>query len=322
MKKFLKLRLPALMIVFIMIISFSLPAYAASDGWSNAVFNSYSNILTNTTNQDKLIGTTAANGNGMLWTLPAIYPWMGDVVDFYVRANMSVSLNTGDRFQIEEKTISGWFGGEENYIISIRYLLGYEFTTENANGTLINGIKFLGHGSWQRYEFQGGASYLLSLPSVSFDITQDVTNCFVAIQFKCTRDSGVENVFTINNFNFHYGYGNPNSPEYPGYSKPDTGAADDLDSIENELKDQSTEGFNTANSYFSGFFDTIQPYSSGLLFVADVMNLSIDTIPFIGHLLGISLALGLFGFILGLAGSIAGAADRRQRRENRRNKDG
>lgn len=322
MKKFIKRRLPVLMMVLVMVISFSLPAFAASEGWTSAVFNSYSTTLTSLVGGNKLTGNKSPNGNGMEWILPASYPWHGDVVDFYVRANMSVSLKTGDTFEIEEKLISGWFGGSENYIISIRYILGYEYSYVNNSGTTMYAVKFLRNGSWQRYEFQGGASYVLTLPSEKFDITQDADNCFIGIEFKCERYSGVENTFSLNNFNFHYGYGNPNSAEYAGFNKVNPNSAVNLENAENQLKNDTISGVNKAYNSFSAFVYNLQPYLKSITVVTSVMNKAMTSMPFVGHLLNISLGIGLFAFVVGLAGSIISAADRKASREKWRSRDG
>lgn len=317
MKKFNKkkiLRVAVAIISVVMLFALSaIPAAAASDGWTNAVFNSYSNILTDTTIQEKLTGYRTSDGTGMLWTLPATYPWMGDVVDFYVRANMSISLKTGDYFQIEEKTIYGWFGGQENYIISIRYILGYEFTTVNNAGQTITGIKFLRNGTWKRYEFQGGASYGLTLPREKFQITQDADNCFIGIEFKCTRDSGVANEFTINNFNFHYGYGNPNSPEAPTFKPFDDDTLNELEDAENEVLDGTQGGLDAFKNSVTGVYGLLPNYFKPLTAAVSMLNVYLG-IRTLGDLINISLVFGVMGFLL--SGSLVAYASRAARSDN------
>lgn len=91
----------------------------------------------------------------------------------------------------------------------------------------------------------------------------------------------------------------------PFYDPADTTDLDNLDREEQEVFDQTEDGrqeYSTIVNAVRNIFN-VTYISSGLLAVSAVLG-RLFTVPFIGNLLYISLALGLFAFVLGLAHNV------------------
>lgn len=104
----------------------------------------------------------------------------------------------------------------------------------------------------------------------------------------------------------------PNTPIYP---PPDSGDLGNLESAEGQLMDSNTAGLDAANNAFLSFADNL--VSFGLVFtrISMMLNRFVNGVPLVSVLVWISLSLGLFASLLGLAGAIVGAADRKAGRE-------
>lgn len=91
----------------------------------------------------------------------------------------------------------------------------------------------------------------------------------------------------------------------PVYDSADTTDLDNLDRQEKEVLDQSEDGrqeYSTIVNAVRNIFN-VTYISAGLLAVSAVLG-RLFAVPFIGNLLYISLALGLFAFVLGLAHNV------------------
>lgn len=91
----------------------------------------------------------------------------------------------------------------------------------------------------------------------------------------------------------------------PIYNPADTTDLDNLDQQEKEVLDQTEDGrqeYSTIVNAVRNIFN-VTYISAGLLAVSAVLG-RLFTVPFIGNLLYISLALGLFAFVLGLAHNV------------------
>lgn len=91
----------------------------------------------------------------------------------------------------------------------------------------------------------------------------------------------------------------------PVYDPADTTDLDNLDQQEKEVLDQTEDGrqeYSTIVNAVRNIFN-VTYISAGLLAVSAVLG-RLFAVPFIGNLLYISLALGLFAFVLGLAHNV------------------
>jgi len=160
-------------------------------------------------------------------------------------------------------------------------------------------------------ENRGNYHYYDNLFSIK-TVNRDSYFCvsYVEVDFTLVGSGQGSLSVTIPN-GFTFSYGNPNSPEAPKYNKPDDGGAvGDLDDLEGELGSQTQDGMNSANDTFGSFAKDLTEFTLGLQFVSVLMRTFIFKMPWLNALLTVSLGLGLFGFIVALAGSAIGGSDK------------
>lgn len=116
---------------------------------------------------------------------------------------------------------------------------------------------------------------------------------------------------TLVNQPFAVSCGDPNSPNAPAYNKPDGGSVSDLGSAEDALVGGTQDGIDTAGDAFSSVDTNLAAYINGLLMCSKIMGAAMTKMPWLGTVIEISLALGLFASLLGLAAALIGASDRR-----------
>lgn len=121
-----------------------------------------------------------------------------------------------------------------------------------------------------------------------------------------------------------FGYGNPNAPGAPAYPTPDDGDLGRLESTEQELENNTAEGQQELGNIISSqsLTDTLLSYAAGLQMSSKIMLSAITRIPFLNALIWVAMSLGFVASLLGLAGAIVSAADRRAGRDARRSKGG
>lgn len=113
------------------------------------------------------------------------------------------------------------------------------------------------------------------------------------------------------------------------YNSPNTGGMDDLDSLEGNLNVQNEQGMDNANNYLTNALTAIAQYVGGFQALSAVVGKFSD-LPFLGALLTLSVALGLFAFIVGMFGTVISSSMRdakqarlsAERRIQRRGKGG
>ena len=86
------------------------------------------------------------------------------------------------------------------------------------------------------------------------------------------------------------------------YNSPNTGGMDDLDSAEGNLNEQNEQGMQNANNYQTNALTAIAQYVGGFQALSAVVGKFSD-LPFVGALLTLSIALGLFAFLVGMLGT-------------------
>lgn len=118
-------------------------------------------------------------------------------------------------------------------------------------------------------------------------------------------------IFNVLNNPFTLRCGDPNSPNAPAYSSPEGGSVSDLGSAESSLMNGAQDGIDKAGESFSGLDNNLAGYMNGLLMCSKIMGAAIVKLPWLGTVIEISLALGLFAALLGLGAALIGASDRR-----------
>lgn len=110
-------------------------------------------------------------------------------------------------------------------------------------------------------------------------------------------------------------YATQPDPNIPTYKSP---ANQDKVTENQELENELLDGVgdldleNNSSTLFDSIGTSIASFSDGLNFVRITLNLFIEDIPWIRDFVQVSLALGITATLLGLAGSIIGAASRRK----------
>lgn len=116
-------------------------------------------------------------------------------------------------------------------------------------------------------------------------------------------------------------YGPQEAPYYPELSEPFFKGPDNSDfngllSVQDGVLGNYSDGGSTLSSLFSDFQSSFAKFAGGLRNVSSLLAYIVDGFPMMSPLISMSLMLGLFSFIMGLAGSIASAAGRRSSRRS------
>ena len=111
---------------------------------------------------------------------------------------------------------------------------------------------------------------------------------------------------TIYDYDLFFENADKASPEYPNYFRPDDSAFIQNENTETQLKGETAAGLDDLGSTFTGFTDLITGFIPAMLFVSNVMGSFINKIPLFGLLIRISLALGMFAFLLGIGQHLVG----------------
>lgn len=108
-------------------------------------------------------------------------------------------------------------------------------------------------------------------------------------------------------------YANQNSPDLPLYDGPtDTGKVDELDVLDQEVLAGVQDGMDTWNDLSGDLGNSLATFRSGLHFVTNILNIPLQDNIVIRDFVQICLSLGISASLLGIAGSIIGAAARRR----------
>lgn len=259
---------------------------AAADGYF-----SYSSTLYDT-------GTTTLSGDGNLpftqsdgtyaWSIPSNQ--ISRVLDLEVPVSFFVT--SGDYLRLQT-TLHGW---SHSGFSSVDVLAV-------ADGTFI----FLGTVNNQ-YSVAVNSGYLFPV-----DINKQMSagGSIVSIVFRYHIAYFSAGNITLVNQPFAVSCGDPNSPNAPAYIKPDGGSVSDLGSAEDSLVSGSQAGIDKAGEAFSSVDTNLAAYINGLLMCSKIMGVAMSKMPWLGTVIEISLALGLFASLLGLAAALIGASDRR-----------
>lgn len=320
-KKALKRMAAPVLCVVLLCCTFALPVSAASSGWSGF-----------STNLMTLMGseTAALFYNDTYYLSVNPYEWYGTAgVSYHMPGtfpsgkwtlripinNIDLHLQAGDLFQFNalyEGTIFEGLGSNP----SVRLAFIDEV---DDNGTLFNEVKF-------SYEFtprwNGTIGRYTHDVRVSWTATSDCEinsmYAFVDVTNRVEDGSGTGGRTRFYLKQISVGYGNSSSPEAPSYSAPDGGTVEKLEDVENELNEGTSDGMEIGQETISNVGINFANFQKGLLLCSRVMTSFMDNVPLLAIVVQISLSLGLIATLVGLAGAIVSAAERRAGRERMR----
>ena len=236
------------------------------------------------------VDLTATLDGSYVWTLPSNQ--LSQAVMWNIP--FSFSCAAGDRLRINTN-FYGWswigFSTLDVYLVTTdgQYISVGSFS--NAKGTTSGGDFFQFFVDVDHTLASGG-----SIAKLRF-------NLYIS-RFDSTT-------FNIVNADFSLSCGSSGSPEAPAYSAPDGGSVSDLGSAEDSLTNSAQDGIDKAGEAFAGVDNNLSGYLNGLLMCSRIMGAAMIKLPWLGSVIEISLALGLFASLLGLAAALIGASDRR-----------
>lgn len=225
-----------------------------------------------------------------VWTLPSNQ--LSTAVAWDIP--FSFTASAGDRLRINTN-FYGWswigFSHMDVYIVTSDKQYIMVGTFDNSKGTTSGGDFF---------QF-----------FIGVDKTLTAAGSIVALRFTMFISRFDATTFNVVNADFSLSCGNPSSPESPAYSAPDGGTVSDLGVAESSLTDSAQDGIDKAGEAFAGVDNNLSGYLNGLLMCSRIMGAAMTKLPWLGSVIEISLALGLFASLLGLAAALIGASDRR-----------
>lgn len=160
----------------------------------------------------------------------------------------------------------------------------------------------------------------IDYPRMNFTFNQNYTalGLVLCVDFAVSAtDPTTEKMILMcpNDFKIHYTQGlGPNTPIYPA---PDQGNIGQMESAEDQLMQGGQAGLDAGADTFRDFADAFNSHPNlarCFVKISDIF-VRLSGLPQMNTLVHISLSLGLFASLLGLAGSIVSAADRKAGRE-------
>ena len=263
-------------------------------------------------------GDSLANtGYGYRWTWPSSYGNSG-YISFYLGSSAF-----GTSSYVPEDTV--WVDPLElllilpdGYTSAFRYRYSFRETT---SGNDIG--KVVGYSEWVDFRataYDAWTEVPISIPRTTMTITTGGVYDGLAffLEFECNSMNSSMGL-GMDEYGVSVNYGKGHSPNYPVYGSPSgSNEIGDLGSKEDALLSGTEEGQYQANQYFSNAPSFILPnFAAGIVAITNVMS-KFMRIGNIGDIVTMSLSLGLFATLLGLAASIVGAADRRARSNSRK----
>ena len=250
-------------------------------------------------------GLTVWPGQEIAVVLPYWFNRSDMTTDFKSKISVSFAV-AGWSWEIMDSTFySPWSNLQDNYCYRLLKNGGWSSTT--------------GSSVFSPSQVENCYSYNTSVSFSSDYVFADGRMLFVLMLRR--KGTSETSDLTIYAYDFDYDVSDKLSPEYPNYSQPDDSAFKDNQNKETQLKGETAAGLGDLSSTFTGFTDLITGFIPAMLFVSNVMSSFINKIPLFGLLIRISLALGMFAFLLGVGQHLvgiyrsrsSGAAHRRRR---------
>lgn len=291
---------------------FAIPVSA--EGWRR-ITTSQMSVSLGVTDRDGEIIQGYVNESSYDFPIPEAYNGSTIVAARFIETTFSISA--GDVVIVDPLYTGGWLGGISNkivgYVWSVFDYTDGEWTT-----------RLLGCSEYYEVRYIGGKGYTIDLPATEIPIEFSSDRAALALEIYMERESAAN--FSMNFSTVSFGYGTPGSPDAPTYIPPNDGNMGSLENIESGLIADSQGGFDSANQTFTDFGTNILQFKEGMVLISNIMTDFVGEVPLVSAVITISLSLGLFASLLGLAGSIVSAADRKASREaraeSRRSKNG
>lgn len=297
-----------IMLTVSLAVSFFAVPVAAATGW-NKVESDCLSIALGVTNRPGEIIQGVENNSSYDFAIPSAFNGTLVVAARFVEASFSVV--PGNVVVVDPFYSGGWLGGSNNKIIGYCWSV-FDYSDNEWSTTL------LGTSDMYEVNYTGGKGYTIDLPATEVKINYGSDNAVVALEIFMERSSAAN--FSMNNATVTFGYGSPSSPDYPSYVAPDDGNMGALEDTEDQLLQGSEQGLNNATETFTNFGSTIMQFEQGMVLISQMMTRLTGNIPLVGAIVTISMSLGIFASLLGLAGAIVSAADRKASAEARRSK--
>ena len=327
MKKLFFRFIPAMVAVAVLACAFAVPVSAASSSWYS--FN---------TTMLNLVGsnTAALFYNGDWYDEVDPYEWYGSAgVSYHLYgdcpvgawtlripvSNINISLEAGEifRFTALYEGVVWWEIGSDPTV----RLAFVEQTVEN--GTTYNHV--LTSYSFKPVYKESMDKYVHQF-TYEWQVTADcnLNEMYIFVDVTNRELTGVGTGGRIRTYlkNIEIGYGNQDAATAPKYVTPDDGDLGNLEITEKELSDNTADGQEKVDEIMSAtsLADTLLSYTAGLMFTSRVMLSAITRIPFLNALIWVAMSLGFVASLLGFAGAIISASERRASREARVKKGG
>ena len=252
-------------------------------------------------------------------TQAAGYSWTGFDASAYVSFNRTVPAGTTLRI-----SCGGWFN--HSYIFSDTYKPRMYVSPYNiadvSNGSYENYLGsrvLLGTGSGSPVQTSNGqyCGYLFSGSFTPRFPMSGIYFCFSG-SLSSARTGGAYFGISCDSITISVDHVSP--AESDVYGTPESGALDDtsaalgdLDNAESALLQENSAGLNYGQSMLSDAKLVVQQFVLPLQAVGKLFEKMIEKIPISGLLIVISGSLGLFMFLLGMAGEIYGRGRMRDR---------
>lgn len=138
--------------------------------------------------------------------------------------------------------------------------------------------------------------------SIDYLYTADASYNFDRIYLDFTVTNKVAGgYFQLNDEHISIGYGNASDPNAPAFASPNNSGIDQYQSYEDDVNNKISGGLKNAGNLMDGLPSDLTNFASGLMFFSSIYTRLISNVPELNTVLNISLALGIFALLVGLA---------------------
>lgn len=281
-------------IFLVLAVFLSVPALAASSGWNSFKITDdmwdFEAVYYDTDSGEAywIEATEHPQDGRPYWTLPALSSESGTLT-FSIKANTSFNVSAGDIAVVDSHVIQWFIGGSTNFVKRYRIAMGFSPLNPTVYSPWYNTGYTIGH-----------ATQNVIVKQQQFHFTEPGTIAYYFVQFDISHPS--KGTFELYYPSVTISYGNPNSPEAPGYTPPDNSGVDNYDDIESGLLGSVEGSKDTVSGIFTGF--SVDPFLPGLAGWIALFNLVLPRLDWLHTLLTTSLALGLFAFLFNVVAII------------------
>lgn len=228
------------------------------------------------------------------------------------------NYSTANKYWVEPFTFSWQFGQLNNSMATVdRWRLTIRKMTPSGVTHVV------GHTDWVTGLFP--ATYSVNVPRTEIRLNEDITDasglvlCFDYHADVTDPEGNFDNTQTVRYYVkdsiVTFCSSPPNNPNAPFFPAPsDQGVVEDNSALENEILESDTVQDLEQNIFElgSGLSSSLTGLMPGLTFCTSVLNRTLTWNQYLKPIFQISLSLGITASLLGIAGSIIGAAVKRK----------